>query len=149
MSKADWAVPTWYFFHGFAEKVNKDFYDKNYSRCFNIIREICANLPCEICRQHALVKMKRTTNNMINTKEKLIDYLFNFHNEVSSRSGKQVYDKSILLKYKNFNILQGYLHFTKCFFKPYYSLNFNQWKRDMLRKKLNKEMLALWFQLFK
>ena len=76
-------------------------------------------------------------------------FIFNFHNEVSSNVGKQVYDKSILLKYKNFNTLQGYLHFTKCFFKPYYSLNFNQWKRDMLRKKLNKEMLALWFQLFK
>ena len=149
MSKADWAVPTWYFFHGFAEKVNKNFYDKNYNRCFNIIREICTNLPCEICRKHAVQKMNRTTDNMINTKEKLIEYLFNFHNEVSSNVGKQVYDKSILLKYKNFNTLQGYLHFTKCFFKPYYSLNFNQWKRDMLRKKLNKEMLALWFQLFK
>ena len=57
--------------------------------------------------------------------------------------------KKLKIDNKNYNIFNGYLHFTKCFFKPYYSLNFNQWHRDMLRKKLNKEMLALWFQLFK
>ena len=96
----------------------------------------------------AVIKMKNTNDTMINTKEKLKDYLFNFHNEVSNRSGKQVYDKSILLKYKQFIPLKGYLHFTKCFFRPYYSLNFNQWKRDMLLKKLNKEMLSIWFSLF-
>ena len=149
MSKADWAVPTWYFFHGFAEKVNEEYYNKNFSKCFNIIREICCNLPCEVCRQHAVIKMKNTNDNMINTKEKLKDYLFNFHNEVSNRSGKQVYDKSILLKYKQFIPLKGYLHFTKCFFRPYYSLNFNQWKRDMLLRKLKKEMLSIWINLFK
>ena len=149
MSKADWSIPTWYFFHGFAEKVNKEYYDKNYKRCFNIIRQICCNLPCEVCRLHAVQKMNQTQDYMINTKEKLIDYLFNFHNEVSSRVGKSVYDKSILLKYKQFVPLKGYVYFTKCFFKRYYSLNFNQWKRDMLLKSLNEEMLSIWHDLFK
>ena len=149
MSKADWSVPTWYFFHGFAEKVNEGYYNTNYKRCFNIIKEICCNLPCEVCRLHAVQKMNNTTDNMINTKEKLIDYLFNFHNEVSRRAGKQVFDKSILSKYKSYVPLSGYIHFRKCFFKPYYSLNFNQWKRDMLLRRLNKELLEIWFHLFK
>jgi hypothetical protein len=149
MSKADWSVPTWYFFHGFAEKVNKEYYDKNYTRCFNIIREICCNLPCEVCRVHAVEKMNQTPDHMINTKEKLKDYLFNFHNEVSNRAGKQTFDKSILSKYTTFLPLQGYLYFTKCFFKPYHSINFNQWKRNMLLKKLNKELLSIWHELFK
>ena len=78
MSKTDWSIPTWFFFHGFAEKVDETYYNNNYKKCFNIIKEICCNIPCETCRLHATKKMNSTTDNMINTKEKLINYLFNF-----------------------------------------------------------------------
>jgi hypothetical protein len=67
---------------------------------------------------------------------------------VSSRVGKPIYDKSILEKYKLFVPLKGYVYFTKCFFKKYFSLQFNQWKRDMLLIDLNKEMLEKWYLLF-
>ena len=29
MSKSDWSVPTWFFFHGFAEKVDENYYKVN------------------------------------------------------------------------------------------------------------------------
>jgi len=148
MSKASWSIPTWFFFHGFAEKIDETYYNNNYKRCFNIIKKICSNLPCETCKFHAIQKMNQTHDNMINTKEKLQDFLFNFHNEVSSRVGKPVYDKSILTKYKSFIPLKGYIYFRKCFFKKFYSLQFNQWKRDMLLRDLNKEFLEIWFNLF-
>ena len=149
MSKANWAIPSWIFFHGFAEKVNETYYNNNYKSCFQLIKKICCNLPCETCRLHAVQKMNQTPDHMINTKEKLKTYLFNFHNEVSSRVGKATYDRGILEKYKTFAPLQGYLYFTKCFFKKYYSLNFNQWQRDVLLKELNKELLDKWHDLFK
>lgn len=148
MSKASWSVPTWIFFHGFAEKVDETYYNANYKKCFDIISRICNNLPCETCRLHAVHKMNQTTDNMINTKEKLKKYLFDFHNEVSQRVGKPTFDISILNKYKQFAPLKGYLHFTKCFFKKYFSLHFNQWKRDMLLRDLNKEMLENWYSFF-
>jgi hypothetical protein len=148
MSKAEWAIPTWVFFHGFAEKVDETYYNNNYKKCFDIIRKICHNLPCETCRLHAVEKMNQTNSNMINTKEKLKLYLFNFHNEVSSRVNKPVYDISILERYTKFVPLKGYMYFTKCFFKRYFSLHFNQWKRDMLLRDLNKTMLEIWHDLF-
>jgi hypothetical protein len=148
MSKASWSIPTWFFFHGFAEKVDETYYNNNFKRCFEIIRKICNNLPCETCRLHAVEKMNKTHDHMINTKEKLKMYLFNFHNDVSKRVGKQTYDKTILHKYKSYVPLKGYLYFTRCFFKKYFSLQFNQWKRDLLLKDLNKEMLEIWHNLF-
>lgn len=148
MSKAEWAIPTWVFFHGFAEKVDETYYNNNFKRCFEIIRKICNNLPCETCRLHAVEKMNQTHDHMINTKEKLKMYLFNFHNDVSKRVGKPTYDKTILHKYKSYVPLKGYLYFTRCFFKKYFSLQFNQWKRDMLLKDLNKEMIEIWHNLF-
>jgi len=148
MSKASWSIPTWFFFHGFAEKVDETYYNNNFKRCFEIIRKICNNLPCETCRLHAVEKMNQTHDHMINTKEKLKMYLFNFHNDVSKRVGKPTYDKTILHKYKSYVPLKGYLYFTRCFFKKYFSLQFNQWKRDMLLKDLNKEMIEIWHNLF-
>ena len=117
MSKASWSIPTWFFFHGFAEKVDETYYNNNYNRCFDIIRKICNNLPCETCRLHAVEKMNQTHDHMINTKEKLKMYLFNFHNDVSKRVGKPTYDKTILHKYKSYVPLKGYLYFTSCFYK--------------------------------
>ena len=148
MSKSSWAIPTWIFFHGFAEKVDETYYNNNYKKCFDIISDICHHLPCETCRIHAVEKMNNTNINMINTKDKLKIYLFNLHNEVSKRVGKVEYDINILEKYKLFNPLKGYIYFTNCFFKKYFSLHFNQWKRDMLLKDLNKKMLAMWHDLF-
>ena len=49
-----WGPPTWYFLHGFAEKINKEYYESNVLTCFDIIKKICFALPCPICRNHAI-----------------------------------------------------------------------------------------------
>ena len=143
-TRAAWSIPTWFFLHGFAEKINETYYNNNYGKCFNIIRRICNNIPCEICRTHASYKMKLTKDHMINTKEKLINFLFDFHNEVSQRVGNTMFDKTILIKYKTYNIRKGYDYFVKSYFKKYYSLNFYQWIRDKFLDDLDEEMATIW-----
>ena len=66
-----WAPPTWYFFHTFAEKINTQFYRHNVSHCFNIIRQICYNLPCPDCRYHATNYINKIRFQDGSTKENL------------------------------------------------------------------------------
>ena len=96
MSKKRWSIPTWMFFHGIAEKVDETYYKNNYKDVFDIIRTICQNLPCPYCREHATNYCKTLTDNKINSKEKLKNELFIFHNNVNKKLDKKIFNKSIL-----------------------------------------------------
>ena len=56
--------------------------------CFNIIRQICYNLPCPECRKHASNYINKISLHSVKTKEDLIFVLFTFHNDVNRRLGK-------------------------------------------------------------
>ncbi len=49
-------------------------------------------LPCANCRSHYLnnLKINPLTNNILNSKYKLIEWLVNLHNEVNGRTGKKI-----------------------------------------------------------
>ena len=60
MGKEIWAVPCWYFFHGFAARINANFYRNNYREIWrNIYVNLCISLPCPICRNHATNYIKK------------------------------------------------------------------------------------------
>ena len=64
-------------------------------------KDICDGLPCPYCKQHASNYVKRIPLTSINTKEKLKQTLFNFHNDVNLRTGKSSMHRSVLKKYKD------------------------------------------------
>ena len=106
MSKI-WATPVWFFFHGMAEKVHEDFYNKNKQACLNIIKQICYSLPCPMCKNAATKFMNRITIKHIPTKKHFKMLLFNFHNHVNRKLRKRKFNYEQLEKYK-------YLRFIKC-----------------------------------
>ena len=60
MGKEIWSVPTWYFFHGLAARIDKDFYKNNYMKIWiNVYQNICLNLPCPMCKRHATNYIKK------------------------------------------------------------------------------------------
>ena len=77
-----WAPPTWIFFHTFAAKINKTFFEQNRSACLEIIKLICSCLPCPDCTKHAIHFMRRVNANTVRTKEELIDILQNSETEI-------------------------------------------------------------------
>ena len=135
MTKKVWSRPTWFFFHGIAQQINKKFYDNNYIEVWtNIIKNICYNLPCPMCKYHAINYISLVKHRDINTKERLIRYLFNFHNNVNSRIGKPIFNFSNLEKYKRLKIIRTFNVMYKNLTRNYYSGNtFTSWDR---RKKL-------------
>jgi len=106
MSK-EWGMYTWTLLHGIAEKCRQDNYEMNRHSIFNTIKTMITNLPCPECRYHAMQYFKNINHRMFPTKESLVLFLFNFHNEVNKRINHPIYNQKDLVKYKNLNFLKA------------------------------------------
>lgn len=105
MSKV-WANPTWFFLHGMAEKVDEEFYNKNYRACLGIVKQICNILPCPICRKEAIQYIKNIRPHHVKDKESFKKMLFVFHNKVNARLRKRRFLYKDLEKYKNLKFIR-------------------------------------------
>ena len=123
-----WASPTWYFFHTFAEKINPVFYKHNATKCFNIIRQICYNLPCPDCRYHASHYINRIKLRDVSTKDDLKFVLFTFHNFVNQRLGKPIFAWDQLELYRRANTRRIFKLFLARFNQSYQTQrDFSSW----------------------
>ncbi len=114
-----WAVPTWVFFHTIAEKINEIFLKKNAENMLIFIKLVCNNLPCPDCREHASHYLSLVKPHHIDTKEKLKDLFFVFHNNVNRQLRKPIFPKKGLEKYKNGRLDVIYRLFIFGFTKKY------------------------------
>ena len=125
-----WAYITWIFFHSFANKVNANFFKGHYINCCGLISYICNNLPCPVCKTHAIEYLRKNNIYDCKTKEDLQTYLWKFHNEVNKMLGKPIYSFKDLDIYNRSifsNIVKKFLYE---FSKPYYyTKTMNSWKR--------------------
>ena len=92
MSKREWGNATWYLFHTLAEKLKPEFSGEA-SELFRQIKLLCGNLPCPECSQHATSSLNAVNMNSINSRENLIEFIWQFHNRVNSRTGKSQYTR--------------------------------------------------------
>lgn len=115
MSKA-WGPSIWYFFHSLAEHITDEGYILLKKEICEIITLICFYLPCIDCTKHAKGYIGRGLNpNILNTKEKLKQYLFTFHNVVNKRLRKPEFNDYD--KYKTSNMPLVYQNFKIYYFK--------------------------------
>ena len=117
-----WAPPTWIFFHTFAAKVNKQFFEENREQCLSIIKMSCSCLPCPECTRHAAHFLTRVNQNTVKTKEDLILMLFDFHNSVNRRLGKAQFTKESLVMYNNYRIDIALVNFISGYSSRYGSI---------------------------
>jgi len=117
-----WAPPTWIFFHTFAAKVNKQFFEANRDQCLSIIKMVCGCLPCHKCTGHATTFMKTVNRNNVKTKEDLINMLFTFHNTVNRRLGKSQFTEGALVMYDNYRIDVALVNFINGYSSKYGSI---------------------------
>lgn len=109
MTTKTWGKYIWYFFHILAEKVTEEGYIILKTEICEIIESICNHLPCIICTEHASKYIKYTLNSQnLNTKNKLKDYLFKFHNDVNTRLNKEQFTDFDIYKKGNLNVSINY-----------------------------------------
>lgn len=142
--KEAWSIPTWYLFHGLAEKININFFNNEKDTIIKFYKLICQNLPCPICQHSATLYLKQEKfEKVIKTKEDLINFLYNMHNWVNKKLKKKEYSKSGLEKYKRINIKHCIRLWVQRFFRTYHvHNNFNNWRRNMIMEDVKKFFLT-------
>ena len=79
MSKQVWGNNTWKLFHTISVKIKDEATYEDIQNVLVIIKDICNNLPCPVCSNHATQLFKSVKLNTIITKTDLIHFLFVFH----------------------------------------------------------------------
>lgn len=131
--------PLWYLFHSIAAKINPIFHKENPTVLWDFIKKTCSVLPCPYCRYHAINYVNKISICQVNTKEKIINVLFVFHNSVNQRNNEKKFQEKELEKYNNANINQIFKLFKQRFFKSYYNTReFQDWSKAKFKNDLMK-----------
>lgn len=121
--KMKWGEPVWFFFHTLAEKIKPERFSAVRLGLLQLITNICRNLPCPTCSQHATTYLASINMNNIQTKEQLIDLLYIFHNEVNKRKGFAQFPRELLHeKYSKANTANIINYFLLHFLDKSYSI---------------------------
>ena len=104
MSPSQWGPPTWLLLHSMVEQINESHFPDISISLFNIISQICKNLPCPECSKHAAEFMNSVKMNTIQTKENFKMMLYYFHNKVNLRKKKPNFEIPGLEKYATVNL---------------------------------------------
>ena len=115
MSPSTWGPPTWIFLHTSAAKIKEDSFPIIGHLFIQAIMQICFNLPCPECAQHAKQFWSRVRINNIKTKNDLRNLLFVFHNMVNTRRKIPHFKYDDLVVYDKKNIIETYNNFSKNF----------------------------------
>ena len=99
-----WGPPIWLFFHTITSKI-KDGLDINvYKGLFRIIKTICKNLPCPTCSTDATLFLSKINEDIINSKQKLINNIYIFHNYVNKKNNKQLFNYNKIVNYNQLDL---------------------------------------------
>ena len=142
MSPAQWGPPVWALFHTMAEKINESLFPDISIHLFQIIMNICKNLPCPECAAHATTFLNSVNMNTIQTKQNFKMMLFVFHNKVNARKKKPVFDVANLDKYATGNLHAIYMNFVSEYTKS--QGNFKLMSDTSARKRITAS-LSTWF----
>jgi hypothetical protein len=115
MSPSHWGPPTWMFIHTLAEKVKEEEFPKIGQQIIAIIMQICYNLPCPDCADHAKAFWSKVKVGNVKTKMDLINVLFVFHNTINKRKNLGPFRYENLGYYKTKNVIETFNKFARNF----------------------------------
>jgi len=115
MSPSYWGPSTWVFMHTLAAKIKETSFPVIGPNLILVLIQICNNLPCPECAQHAKEFWSRVKTINIKTKDDLINLLFVFHNTVNKRKQLPLFKYENIQYYKTKNIVNTYNTFSRNF----------------------------------
>jgi Erv1 / Alr family len=110
-----WGASTWKFIHTFIEKLKDEDFDELGLEIFNLIKNLCYNLPCPDCTQHATKFINNVNVNTLLSKQDLKNLFYLFHNIVNKRKNKPQFKYENLEVYKKYNLQSVYNDFVRNF----------------------------------
>lgn len=115
MSPSYWGPSTWIFMHTLVAKIKETSFPLIGPNVILILIQICNNLPCPECAQHAKQFWSKVKTANIKSKTDLINLLFVFHNMVNKRKQLRQFKYENLQYYETRNIVETYNTFARNF----------------------------------
>jgi len=115
MSPSYWGPSTWFFMHTLAAKIKESSFHLIGPNLIMYLIQICNNLPCPECSEHAKQFWSKVKTSNINNKTDLINLLFVFHNMVNKRKQIKAFKYENLKYYENKNLIETYNTFSQNF----------------------------------
>jgi hypothetical protein len=141
-TKLRWGPSTWFLFHTLAEKIKEENFDNLKNELLDLIKNICMNLPCPNCSNHATQYIQNLNYVSIRSKNDLKMFLFNFHNDVNRRRNvKQFSLEELNSKYSKSNTLNIINNFISVF--QYKNKSFNMIANE-IQKQRHLEIFKSW-----
>ena len=110
-----WGPPIWLFFHTITSKVKEGLDVNVYKGLFRIIKTICKNLPCPTCSSDATQFLSKINEDVINSKQKLINNMYIFHNYVNKKNKKQLFNYNKILNYNQVDLAGAIRQFIRAY----------------------------------
>jgi hypothetical protein len=100
ISKSDyWGRITWTFLHVMSSKIKDECFDSFKSEYLDMCKKICKNVPCSVCKRHANIVIDNVNFELIETKDDLQSFFYDFHNSVNVGTEKPIFPEEDLSKY--------------------------------------------------
>lgn len=110
-----WGNATWDMIHTITYKLKEEHVNK-VIELFEILYQICVNVPCPYCMEHARKTLLGVNKHRIKTKNDLIKVFFDFHNMVNTRLKKKQYTMNEFNeKYSKLNTVNVINYFIKIY----------------------------------
>lgn len=143
MSPSYWGPSTWFFMHTLAAKIKENSFSLIGPNLIMFLIQICNNLPCPECSNHAKQFWSKVKTSNINNKTDLINLLFVFHNMVNKRKQIKAFKYENLKYYEHKNLIETYNTFSQNFnTKGNMSLINESFRRNMMLTSLKKWIMA-------
>tara|TARA_Y100000992_G_scaffold219594_1_gene152035 strand:- start:3701 stop:4153 length:453 start_codon:yes stop_codon:yes gene_type:complete len=93
MPTTSWGPQTWNMIHTLSVSINENHihFNTKIKELISHIYNICVNLPCPACTTHATNYMKKHNPKNITDKVSLVEFFFNFHNDVNKNLKKPIF----------------------------------------------------------
>ena len=115
MSPSIWGPSTWIFMHTLVAKIKESSFPKIGTSLIFVLIQICNNLPCPECAQHAKEFWSKVKVTNIKTKTDLVNLIYVFHNMVNKRKQTLLYKYENINYYNKKNIIDTYNTFSRNF----------------------------------
>lgn len=139
-----WGPQVWCFLHKLVSSIKDESFHIIGSQALTYIIQICSMLPCPDCSNHARMFFNKIRMSSINTRTKLIDLIYLFHNEVNKQTKKNiVFPYNSLNIYDNINLYTSYNDFVKVYkINTSSKLNTDTFHKSMLLKNLHNWLIS-------
>jgi len=107
----------WLLLHSLASKIKEEKLIENKEKINNLIENICKNIQCPVCVEHA-TNYLNTNKITLDSKNELINYLYIFHNIINKITGKKIISIDIISNYEKVKILNILENYTNKHIKP-------------------------------